>query len=257
MPETPSTPEPSAEITRLPHAVLDVASRRLKARKIAAILERERPLRGLRVLDVGTGIGGIASSLAVIVGPDGEVHSVDVVDVRVETDGYEFHLEQGTKLPFPDASFDVVISNHCIEHTGGPAEQETHLRELGRVLRDDGIGYLAVPNRLAPLETHFRLLGLSWLPSAALQSRYVRAAHRGEAYDCRLLTRAAVDKLFHDAGLTAQEVTLDAMRLMADIEDPSRAMEAILRAPAWVLRAGLVGVPTLIFTFRRPASAPA
>ena len=245
------------EPERLPHAVLDVDSRRLKARKIAIILERERPLSGLRVLDVGTGVGVIASTLADFVGPTGAVHSVDVVDLRVESDGYQFHLGVGTTLPFPDGSFDVVISNHCIEHTGGPTEQAAHLRELRRVLRADGVGYLAVPNRWAPLEPHFRLLGLSWLASASLQSCYVRAARRGDAYDCRLLSRAELRQLFDRTGVQAQEITLDAMRVMADVEQPSPALRTLLRAPARILRVGLVAVPTLIFTFRHPTSTRA
>jgi SAM-dependent methyltransferase len=237
---------------RAPHAVLDVVSRRRKARKIAAILETTRPLRGLRVLDVGTGAGVIAASLAEIVGEHGEVHSVDVVDVRVETGGYEFHLADGVALPFPDASFDVVISNHCIEHTGGRVEQEHHVRELGRVLRADGTGYLAVPNRWGPLEPHFKLPALSWLPSVGLQSWYVRVARRGERYDCRLLSRAEVRSLFVVAGLDAQERTLDALHVMAEVEEPSRAFRTLSSAPDALLRAGLVAVPTLVFTFRHP-----
>ena len=241
---------------RAPHAVLDPESRRRKARKIATIVGQERPLAGLRVLDVGIGAGVIASCLSEVVGEQGEVHGVDVVDVRVETDGYEFHLVDGVTLPFPDASFDVVISNHCIEHTGGPDEQQRHTRELGRVLRPDGVGYFTVPNRWAPLEPHFRLLGLSWLPSVALQSRYVRLARRGERYDCRLLTRSEVRALFAAAALDAQERTLDAMRVMAEVEEPSRAMRTMLLAPEPVLRAGMVAVPTLVYTFRH-SSAPA
>jgi SAM-dependent methyltransferase len=239
---------------RAAHAVLDVASRRRKARKIATILETELPLTGLRVLDVGTGAGVIAASLADAVGEHGDVHSVDVVDVRVETDGYEFHLVDGPTLPFPDAMFDVVISNHCIEHTGGPAEQQHHVRELGRVLRAGGSGYLAVPNRWGPLEPHFRLPGLSWLPTVGLQSGYVRVTRRGQRYDCRLLSRAEVCSLFAAGGLDARERTLDAMHVMAEVEDPSRAFRTVLRAPDALLRVGLVVVPTLVFTFRhRPA----
>jgi SAM-dependent methyltransferase len=240
---------------RAPHAVLEVESRRRKARKIAAIIEADRPLAGLTVLDVGTGAGVIAASLADIVGEHGEVHSVDVVDVRVETDGYEFHLGEGVALPFPDATFDVVVSNHCIEHTGGRSEQEQHVRELGRVLRPGGIGYLAVPNRWGPLEPHFKLPGLSWLPTVGLQSRYVRAAGRGERYDCRLLSRAEVRELFVLAGLDARERTLEAMHVMAAVEDPSAAFRAVLRTPDALLRVALVAIPTLVFTFRRPGPA--
>ncbi|HEY5014249.1 MAG TPA: class I SAM-dependent methyltransferase [Acidimicrobiia bacterium] len=245
----------AAETPRAPHAVLDVESRRRKARKIAAIIETERPLAGLKVLDVGTGAGVISASLGDIVGEQGEVHSVDVVDVRVETAGYEFHLGDGVALPFPDATFDVVISNHCIEHTGGRAEQEYHVRELGRVLRPDGIGYLAVPNRWGPLEPHFKLPGLSWLPTVGLQSRYVRAARRGERYDCRLLSRAEVRELFALAGLDGRERTLEAMHVMAAVEEPSAAFRTVLRAPDALLRAALIAIPTLVFTFRRPERA--
>jgi SAM-dependent methyltransferase len=239
-----------AEIPRAPHAVLDVVSRRRKARKIAAILANERPLTGLRVLDVGTGAGVIAAC-GEIVGPRGEVHSVDVVDVRVDTAGYEFHVADGVKLPFPDDAFDIVISNHCVEHTGGRAEQELHVRELGRVLRADGTGYLAVPNRWGPFEPHFKLPALSWLPTVGMQSRYVRATRRGERYDCRLLSRAEVRSLFAAAGLDARERTLEAMHVMAEVEEPSFAFRTMLRAPDAVLRAGLVAVPTIVFTFRR------
>lgn len=237
---------------RAPHAVLDPESRRRKARKIATMLAEERPLAGLRVLDVGTGAGVIAARLAEAVGEHGEVHAVDVVDLRVETDGYEFHLIDGVTLPFPDASFDIVVSNHCIEHTGGLLEQEQHMRELARVLRPDGTGYFTAPNRWAPLETHFKLLGLSWLPSVAMQSRYVQLSRRGERYDCRLLTRPEVRSLFAAAGLDARERTLDAMRVMGDVEDPSLAFRALLLAPDWLLRAGFGVVPTLVFTFRHP-----
>lgn len=245
----------AADAPRAPHAVLDLPSRRRKARKIAAILETERPLAGLKVLDVGTGAGGISASLGDVVGEHGEVHSVDVVDVRVVTDGYEFHVADGVALPFPDATFDVVISNHCIEHTGGRSEQERHVRELARVLRPDGIGYLAVPNRWGLLEPHFRLPGLSWLPSLALQSRYVRTARRGERYDCRLLSRAEVRELFATAGLDARERTLEAMNVMAAVEEPSRALRTVLGAPDALLRAGLMVIPTLVFTFRHPTAA--
>jgi 2-polyprenyl-3-methyl-5-hydroxy-6-metoxy-1,4-benzoquinol methylase len=53
---------------------------------------------------------------------------VDVNDERIITSGYAFTQVTGTLLPFPDTSFDVVISNHVIEHVGEPPEQLAHLR---------------------------------------------------------------------------------------------------------------------------------
>jgi hypothetical protein len=121
------------------------------------------------------------------------------------------------------------------------------------VLSRDGIGYLAAPNRWGPADPHFRLPLLSWLPSVELQSRYVRLARRGVRYDCRLPSRAELRSMFVDAGLESDERTLDALRVMGEIEDPSPAVRAISRAPDTVLRTGLAVVPTLVFTFRRGA----
>jgi SAM-dependent methyltransferase len=51
-------------------------------------------------------------------------------------------------LPFPARSFDVVLSNHVIEHV---LNQRLHLGEIRRVLADRGVCYLATPNRSSPL----------------------------------------------------------------------------------------------------------
>jgi ubiquinone/menaquinone biosynthesis C-methylase UbiE len=43
-----------------------------------------------------------------------------------------------TDLPFPDASFDVVVSCTMLHHIPSPAEQDTVLGEAIRVLRPGG-----------------------------------------------------------------------------------------------------------------------
>ncbi|MBK8974846.1 MAG: class I SAM-dependent methyltransferase [Planctomycetes bacterium] len=45
----------------------------------------------------------------------------------------------GTRLEFPDASFDVVLSANVLEHVGDP---EAYLREMMRVLRKGGIAII-------------------------------------------------------------------------------------------------------------------
>jgi 2-polyprenyl-3-methyl-5-hydroxy-6-metoxy-1,4-benzoquinol methylase len=63
-------------------------------------------------------------------------------------------------LPFPDEYFDVVVSNHVIEHV---SDQQLHLSEIARVLKPNGVVYLATPNRLWPWEVHYRVLVLHYL----------------------------------------------------------------------------------------------
>lgn len=165
------------------HAVFDLGGRRSKAEKIGALLEPWLHGRcDLRLLEIGTGSGAIAHFFS----RHPQVASVDAVDVRdqrVVHDGYRFHLCDGGRLPFADAAFDVLVSNHVIEHVGDRAAQLRQLHEMRRVLAEDGIGYVATPSRWQLMEPHFRLAGLSWLPRA-WRSPYVRLARRGREYDC-------------------------------------------------------------------------
>ncbi len=239
----------SAERERQPHAILDLDSRLLKARKIARLVERVRPLRGARVLDIGAGSGHIASALGQLAGPDGTVWAVDVHDQRQTTDGYGFKHVGGTALPFEPGSFDVVLSNHVIEHVGTRADQLEHLQEIHRALDPSGVCYLAVPNRWVLLEPHFRLPFLSWLPER-LRDPYVRAARRGAHYDCNLPTREQAVRLFGESGFGHEEVTIPAMRALKEIEAPSLLVRLLCAAPTPVLRMLLPVNPTMIFLLR-------
>jgi ubiquinone/menaquinone biosynthesis C-methylase UbiE len=234
---------------RRPHAILDVESRLLKARKIARLVERVRLLHGARVLDIGAGSGHIASALGQLAGPAGRVWAVDVHDQRRTTHGYGFKRVEGTHLPFEPDSFDVVLSNHVIEHVGDRADQLDHLREIHRVLDRSGVCYLAVPNRWVLLEPHFRLPFLSWLPKP-LRDPYLRAARHGSHYDCNLPTRGQAERLFAEAGFEHEEVTIAAMRALREIEAPSLPLRLLCAAPEPALRALLPVNPTMIFLLR-------
>ena len=238
--------------TRNPHADLDRASRAVKAQKIVRLLSDRVPLGGADVLEVGTGSGVIAAALAQEVGDEGDVWAVDVVDQRLDRDGVQFLPVAGTTLPFPDASFDLVLSNHVIEHVGGLPDQHDHLEEIGRVLRPRGWLYLAMPNRWAPIEPHFKLPFLSWLPEGR-RSAYVRALHRGSAYDCRPLARGQLVELFEAHGFDHTDLSRDAVRVMLELERPSAPMRVLMRLSPIIFSVARPVLPSVIFLARRRA----
>ena len=242
---------------RQPHAVLDVASRQWKARKIELLLDLDSRPGPIRLLEIGTGSGGIAHYFGTR--PDGryQVHALDVVDNRLVFDGYEYANVEGTRLPFADHSFDVVLSNHVVEHVGAPAEQLLHLQELRRVLRPGGIGYLAVPNRWMLVEPHFRLAFLSWWPES-WRTPYLRLMGKGEEYDCRPLSARAARALLRRAGFAFEQQCGGALRLTFDLEAPrSMLYRGLLRwIPDWAWSLAAPAFPTLIYVLHPAGQAP-
>ena len=231
------------------HAVLDLPSRDFKAMKIARLLGLDRNGPRKRLLEIGCGAGGISHWFGAA-GPMGwAVEAVDVEDVRLARDGYAFRTVAGTQLPFDDASFDVVLSNHVIEHVGDEAAQRAHLREMRRVLRDDGAAYIAVPNRWMLVEPHFKLPFLSWLPMR-LSHAYVRLAGKGTHYDCRPLACPPLEAMLADSGFAWRQRTGDALRLTFELERPDSTLyrRGLRHVPDAMYAAMRRVFPTLIYT---------
>ena len=214
---------------RQPHAALDAESRKRKAKAIVSTLLRQGlPKRHLRCLEVGAGAGYFASFLALQSGLDVEVDAVDVLDQRQVSDGYRFRQVLGVELPFEAGVFDVVVSNHVIEHVGDIAAQGRHLQEMARVLRRDGLAYLACPSRWQVVEPHYRLLFLSWLPRR-WRSAYLRRFRGVPIYDCEPLDCPQIERLVSDAGLFSRRAVDDALQ---SLEESSQRRSALVRAAA-------------------------
>lgn len=236
---------------RRPHAVLDRASRAKKAMKIERLLDlacRDQPLR---MLEVGTGSGGIAYYFGTHPDLCCDVTAVDVHDNCRARGGYAYRHIDGVELPFENASFDVVITNHVIEHVGNADAQARHLAEIRRVLKPDGVGYLAVPNRWMLVEPHYRLRFLSWWPHA-WRTPYLRLMRKGDFYDCEPLQMRQLERMLAAAGFRYRNLCIKALRVTFDIERPHSAFARVLRMTpdAWLAPWKRI-IPTLIYRIER------
>ena len=99
-----------------------------------------------RVLEVGSGPGRLAAKLAALA-PEVQVTGVDIAPEMVAranalaarsgvADRVAFRVGDVAALPFPDASFDVVVSTFSLHHWPHPANG---LAEIYRVLRPGGV----------------------------------------------------------------------------------------------------------------------
>jgi SAM-dependent methyltransferase len=252
----PGHPAATDERERRGHAVLDLASRDLKAIKIARLIGAHSAQPSRRMLEIGTGSGGIAHYFGTAGAMAWDVDAIDVEDVRLVSEGFRFTKVDGVVLPFADDSFDVVVSNHVIEHVGDDGQQVRHLQEFARVMRPGGIGYLAVPSRWMLVEPHYKLPFLSWLPQP-LADAYVRLAGKGSHYDCRPMTTRELESKLRDAGFAFVQRHGDALRLTYELERPDAAIYRWLLKPipdgayALLRRA----FPTLIYTLKLAAKA--
>jgi len=98
-----------------------------------------------RVLDLGCGAGTDSLVAARMVGPDGHVVGIDMTREMLDkarraaaemgADNVEFVEGEAEQLPFPDASFNVVISNGVIDLI---PDKDAVFSEIHRVLRPGG-----------------------------------------------------------------------------------------------------------------------
>jgi SAM-dependent methyltransferase len=101
--------------------------------------------RGMRVADLGCGVGMVTALLAYLVGPEGDVVGIDAsaeqlaqARERLKTDytNTRFVQANATDTRLPPGSFDLVYCRFLLIHL---AEPEQALREMRTLLKPNGI----------------------------------------------------------------------------------------------------------------------
>src|SRR5215211_5509236 len=130
-------------------------SSRTAEREAAFFLPFLKP--GMRLLDCGSGMGALTTSLAEWLAP-GEVIGIDREPSQVEAARawaaekgvHNVRFETGNilELPYPDASFDAVFAFTVLEHLREP---RLAMREMLRVLKPGGVAGIYDPDYAARL----------------------------------------------------------------------------------------------------------
>jgi SAM-dependent methyltransferase len=143
-----------------------------------------RPVSELEVLDAGSGYGATVMALArrcaraTGLEPSRTLHE-HAAREAAEAGRPNLLLRHGRIEDLDDVeAYDLVVLDNVLEHI---PDQPRALERLVRALRPGGVIFIVVPNRLWPIEAHYRLPFLSWLP-LPLANVYLRATGRGRDY---------------------------------------------------------------------------
>jgi ubiquinone/menaquinone biosynthesis C-methylase UbiE len=163
------------------------------------LVEQARSAPGQRVLDLGCGTGTLAllvkarQPAADVVGLDADPEMLDQARSKAEQAGVELRLDEGfsTELPYPDSSFDRVLSTLFFHHLDLESKRRS-AREIARVLDTGGELHVADWGR----------------PSDPLMAAAFLGVRLFDGFEnTRENARGALPSIFEQAGLVDAEQT--------------------------------------------------
>lgn len=153
--------------------------------EVLAIAKKElnKNPENLTVLDVGSGKGEhsleLAKRVKSVVGIEAYKPSYLIAQkVKTKTQSKVVFYNKLVEDYKTTKRFDLAISLATIEHMPNASESFENIFYL---LKKDGMIYMTAPNRLWPLEPHYNLLFLNWLP-LPLANFYLRITGKGKSF---------------------------------------------------------------------------
>lgn len=124
--------------------------------RVVATLALIEPVPQGAMLDIGCATG-VVTRLMADKARAARVMGVDFAPVDTAVETRALNLDSDERLPFPDATFDIVTCLETLEHV----HDTDHLvREIRRVLKDDGYAVVSVPRIDGFLTVTMLALGL-------------------------------------------------------------------------------------------------
>lgn len=167
------------------HQMYDKRSRNKKAKRLIKIIKDiypQKKLKDLIVLDVGASTGIIDNYLSrdfkKTIGIDIDKKAISYANSKFRNKKLQFRVDDAMNLGFKDNSFDIVICAQVYEHV---PDAQKMFNEIFRVLKPNGVCYLAALNKLWPWEPHYDLPFLSWLPKK-YANYYVKLLNKSDNY---------------------------------------------------------------------------
>lgn len=231
--------------------VRDRESRLRKAEKIIYALTKlaSPPLAASICLDLGCSSGTITNALAPLfertIGMDYDEEALNHVDQSSSTRS-TFLRGDAMDLPFASSSTDVIICAQVYEHV--PDDREL-VAEIYRVLKPNGLVFFSGPNRLHPIEPHYSLPFLHWLPDR-LANSYLRIAGRGDHYYEHSRTMWSLRRLV--SRFLVQDITVEILLRRVDLGAPRVVGRLIEMVPSVVWKMLLPFLPNYNWILRKP-----
>ena len=136
-------------------------------------------------------------------------------------------------LPFGDNMVDVVICAQVYEHV---PDDKLLFEEIYRVLTPGGLVFFSGPNWLFPIEPHYFLPFLHWLPGR-LADIYLRLTGQGDHYYERSRHMWGLRRLLHR--FVIHDITLEVLQHFYPPE---------IRGLKWIVR----NIPTVVWKLLLP-----